>query len=93
MQCFQEPFRHFAAFRAIEITTEFLFAGMAATTEALISLLLSIGNKSFGWVSTLCGTHVVPRLLQEMSERFQRRFGNVVLNSLGVGLGNLGWDT
>jgi hypothetical protein len=28
-QCFQEPFRHFAAFWAIEITTEFLFVGMA----------------------------------------------------------------
>jgi hypothetical protein len=29
---FQEPFRHFAAFCAIEVTTEFLFVGMAATT-------------------------------------------------------------
>jgi hypothetical protein len=29
LQCFQEPFRHFAAFWAIEITTEFLFVGMA----------------------------------------------------------------
>jgi hypothetical protein len=28
-QCFQVPFRHFAAFWAIEITTEFLFVGMA----------------------------------------------------------------
>jgi hypothetical protein len=51
------------------------------------------GKKLFGWVSTLSGTHVVPRLLQEMSERFQRRFGNVMLNSLGVSLGNLGRDT
>ena len=33
------------------------------------------------------------RLLQEMSERFQRRLGNVMLNSLGVSLGNLGGDT
>jgi hypothetical protein len=32
-QCFQEPFRHFAAFWAIEITTEFLFVGMAITTR------------------------------------------------------------
>jgi hypothetical protein len=31
LQCFQEPLRHFAAFRAIEITTEFLFVGMATT--------------------------------------------------------------
>jgi hypothetical protein len=31
-QCFQEPFRHFAAFWAIEITTEFLFVGMAMAT-------------------------------------------------------------
>jgi hypothetical protein len=31
-QCFQEPFRHFAAFWAIQITTEFLFVGMATTT-------------------------------------------------------------
>ena len=31
-QCFQEPFRHFAAFWAVEITTEFLFVGMATTT-------------------------------------------------------------
>jgi hypothetical protein len=30
-QCFQELFRHFAAFWAIEITTEFLFVGMATT--------------------------------------------------------------
>ena len=28
-QRFQKPFRHFAAFWAIEITTEFLFVGMA----------------------------------------------------------------
>jgi hypothetical protein len=28
-QCFQKPFRHFAAFWAIEITTELLFVGMA----------------------------------------------------------------
>jgi hypothetical protein len=28
-QCFQKPFRHFPAFWAIEITTEFLFVGMA----------------------------------------------------------------
>src|SRR4030081_2781777 len=33
-QCFQEPFRYFAAFWAIEITTEFLFVGMATTTLA-----------------------------------------------------------
>jgi hypothetical protein len=33
-QCFQEPFRHFAAFWPIEIPTEFLFVGMATTTEA-----------------------------------------------------------
>jgi hypothetical protein len=32
-QCFQEPFRHFAAFWAIEIITEFLSFGMAATTR------------------------------------------------------------
>jgi hypothetical protein len=31
-QCFQEPFRHFAAFWAIEIATEFLFVGMAITS-------------------------------------------------------------
>jgi hypothetical protein len=31
-QCFQEPFRHFAAFWAIEITTEFLFVGMAGAS-------------------------------------------------------------
>jgi len=31
-QCLQEPFRYFAAFWAIEITTEFLFVGMATTT-------------------------------------------------------------
>jgi hypothetical protein len=47
----------------------------------------------FGWVSAFSGTRVVPRLLQEVSERFQRRFGNVMLNPLGVGLGNLGGDT
>jgi hypothetical protein len=51
------------------------------------------GKKSFGWASALSGTHVVPRLLQEMSERFQRRFGNVMLNPLGVGLGNFGRNT
>jgi hypothetical protein len=28
-QCFQEPFRHFSASWAIEMTTEFLFVGMA----------------------------------------------------------------
>jgi hypothetical protein len=28
-QCFQKLFQHFAAFWAIEITTEFLFVGMA----------------------------------------------------------------
>src|SRR6267378_6966941 len=32
-QCFQEPFRHFAAFWAIEITTEFLLVGMAVATR------------------------------------------------------------
>ena len=31
--------------------------------------------------------------LQEVSERFQRRFGNVMLNPLGIGFGNLGGDT
>jgi hypothetical protein len=31
-QCIQEPFRHFAAFQAIEITTEFLFVGMAVAS-------------------------------------------------------------
>jgi hypothetical protein len=52
------------------------------------------GNReTAGVLSTLSRTHVAPRLLQEMSERFQRRFGNVMLNSLGVGLGNLGRDT
>ena len=30
-QCFQQPFRQFAAVRAIEITTEFLFVGMATS--------------------------------------------------------------
>ena len=30
-QCFQQPFRHFAAVRAIAITTEFLFVGMATS--------------------------------------------------------------
>jgi hypothetical protein len=32
---FQQPFRHFAAFWAIEITTEFLFVGMAKVTLAV----------------------------------------------------------
>jgi hypothetical protein len=36
LQCFQEPFRHFAAFWAIEITTEFLFVGMAVTSPMRI---------------------------------------------------------
>ena len=31
-QCSQKPFRYFAAFFTIEITTEFLFVGMATTT-------------------------------------------------------------
>src|SRR5712664_3611924 len=31
-QCFQRPFRHFAAFWAIEITTELLFVGMAVAS-------------------------------------------------------------
>src|SRR6267142_4783930 len=31
-QCFQKPFRHFVAFWAIEITTEFLFVGMAVAS-------------------------------------------------------------
>jgi hypothetical protein len=35
-QCFQKPFRHFAAFWAIEINTEFLFVGMAIATQAFI---------------------------------------------------------
>lgn len=30
-QCFQEPFRHFSAFWAIEIATEFLFVGTVAS--------------------------------------------------------------
>jgi hypothetical protein len=34
--CFQELFRHFAAFSAIEIATEFLFVGMATTTKEFI---------------------------------------------------------
>ncbi len=33
LQCFQNPFRHFAAFWAIEITTEFLFVGMAGASS------------------------------------------------------------
>jgi len=35
-QCFQEPFRHFAAFWAIEITTEFLVVGMAKVTQCFL---------------------------------------------------------
>jgi len=35
LQCFQKPFRHFAAFWAIEITTEFLVVGMAKVTLAV----------------------------------------------------------
>jgi hypothetical protein len=31
----QHPFRHFAAFWAIEITTEFLFVGMAKVALAV----------------------------------------------------------
>jgi hypothetical protein len=52
-----------------------------------------IWEKSFGWVSTLARTHIVHGLLQEMSKRFQRRFGNVMLNFLDVSLANLGRDT
>jgi len=33
LQCFQKLFRHFAAFRAIEITTEFPFVGMTEETQ------------------------------------------------------------
>jgi hypothetical protein len=51
------------------------------------------GKKTFGWVSAFSGTRVVPRLLQEVSERFQRRFGNVMLDALGIRLGDLGGDT
>jgi hypothetical protein len=38
-QCFQEPFRHFAAFWAIEITTEFLFVGMAVARSMRVLFL------------------------------------------------------
>ena len=31
--------------------------------------------------------------MQEMRERFQRRLGNIMLNPLGIGFGNLGGDT
>jgi hypothetical protein len=34
LQCFQEPFRHIAAFWAIEITTEFLFVVMTITAPS-----------------------------------------------------------
>jgi hypothetical protein len=44
-------------------------------------------------VQRFSGRALKSRRLQEMSERFQRRFGNVMLNSLGVGLRNLGRDT
>ena len=36
LQCFQKPFRHFAAFWAIEITTEFLFVGMTIASPMRI---------------------------------------------------------
>jgi hypothetical protein len=51
------------------------------------------GWKPTGSDSTLSETDVVARLLQEMSERFQRRIGDVMLDPLGIGLGNLGRDT
>jgi hypothetical protein len=44
-QSFQEPFRHFVAFWAIEITREFLFVGMAvvmtSTDRGTIRVLLA----------------------------------------------------
>ena len=48
-QCFQKPFRHFAAFWAIEIITEFLFVGMATSP-------LRVFFKPFdcGWEPTPC---------------------------------------
>ena len=40
-QCFQKPFRHFAAFRAIEIATEFLFVGMATSPMRVLAIWLA----------------------------------------------------
>jgi len=39
---FQQPFRHFAPFWAIEITTEFLFVGMAKVTLAVQQAILQL---------------------------------------------------
>src|SRR6266481_7892326 len=41
-QCFHGPFRHFAAFRAIEITTEFLFVGMAVASRVRVLCVLGV---------------------------------------------------
>src|SRR5260370_32446178 len=41
-QCFQKPFRHFSAFRAIEITTEFLFVGMAVASRVRVLCVLGV---------------------------------------------------
>jgi hypothetical protein len=48
---------------------------------------------TFRWSSTLFGTSAEIPALQEMRKRFQRCFGNVMLDPLGVGLSDLGWDT
>lgn len=43
-QCFQVPFRHFAAFWAIEIATEFLFVGMVLRAAGAIPSSMEIGE-------------------------------------------------
>jgi len=43
-QCFQKLFRHFTAFWTIEITTEFLFVGMAITSPMRVRFRPFVGG-------------------------------------------------
>jgi len=49
LKCFQKPFRHFAAVWSIEITSEFLFVGIAA------GLTSSVGRSA----SVICKQHFI----------------------------------
>src|SRR5450759_5446066 len=72
-----------------------LVGGLAKAIEAISFNNLGQGlggNRSVGF-RRFSGRLPRPRRLQEISERFQRRFGNVMLNPLGVGLGSFGRDT
>lgn len=61
-RCFQQPFRHFAAFWAIEITTEFLFVGMAKVTLAVQQAFPSSPHSNASYGSNPSTSYTGPNL-------------------------------